>query len=149
MKEFTTLLIEDDENDIFFLEHAMKKAGWPGTLRVVRDGRAGIAYLTGATDFADRAQHPMPSLVILDLNLPVKTGLDVLQSFRHHDPDNTVPVVVFTSSASDIDIREAYRFGANCYLTKPYHPDALLELVRVLMAHWTRFNHVLLPRDHL
>ena len=55
MREFLTLLIEDDENDIFFLEHAMKRAGWPGVVKVVRDGAEGIAYLTGAGAFGDRA----------------------------------------------------------------------------------------------
>ena len=140
MREFLTLLIEDDENDIFFLEHAMKKAGWPGVVKVVRDGAEGIAYLTGAGAFGDRAQHPLPRLVILDLNLPVKTGLEVLQLFRGTDPENAVPVVVFTSSTSDIDMRDAYQFGANCYITKPSHPDALLEVVQVLKAHWVRYN---------
>jgi len=140
MREFLTLLIEDDENDIFFLGHAMKKAGWPGVMKVIRDGAEAIAYLTGAGSFADRAQHPLPSLVILDLNLPVKTGLEVLQLFRNTDPDKAVPVIVFTSSTSDIDMRDAYRFGANCYITKPSHPDVLLEVVQALKAHWIRYN---------
>ncbi len=140
MREFLTLLIEDDENDIFFLEHAMKKAGWPGAVKVLRDGAEGIAYLTGAGAFANRAQHPLPSLVMLDLNLPVKTGLEVLQLFRNTEPDKAVPIIVFTSSTSDIDMREAYRSGANCYINKPSHPDALLEVVQVLKAHWIRYN---------
>ena len=140
MREFLTLLIEDDENDIFFLEHAMKKAAWPGAVKVIRDGADAIAYLTGAGPFADRAHHPLPSLVILDLNLPVKTGLEVLQLFRNTDPDNAVPVIVLTSSTSDIDMRDAYRFGANCYITKPSHPDFLLEVVHVLKSHWIRYN---------
>ena len=140
MREFLTVLIEDDENDIFFLEHAMKKAGWPGAMKVLRDGAEAIAYLTGAGAFADRVQHPLPGLVILDLNLPVKTGLEVLQLFRNTEPDKAVPVIVFTSSTSDIDMRDSYRFGANCYFTKPSHPDALLEVVQVLKTHWIRYN---------
>jgi CheY-like chemotaxis protein len=118
----------------------MKKVSWPGAVKVVRDGAEGIAYLTGAGAFADRTQHPLPCLVILDLNLPVKTGLEVLQLFRNTDPDNAVPVIVFTSSTSDIDMRDAYRFGANCYITKPSHPDALLEVMEVLKAHWIQYT---------
>src|SRR5262245_28376423 len=98
MKEFLTVLIEDDEDDVFFFRRAMQKVGWPGAIEILRDGAEAIAYLTGAHSATGRRQHPTPSLVILDLNLPIKTGLDVLQAFRACDPDNTTPVVVLTSS---------------------------------------------------
>lgn len=140
MNAFATLLIEDDENDIFFFERALKKVDWGGELRIVRDGREAIAYLTGAGVYADRAQHPVPRLVVLDLNLPVKTGLEVLQSLRRHDRDNTVPVVVLTSSTSEVDMREAYRLGANSYFNKPRHPDELIHLLQVLKDYWLRYN---------
>jgi DNA-binding response OmpR family regulator len=138
MKEFLTVLIEDDEDDVFFFQRAMQKVGWPGAIQILRDGSAAIAYLAGAHS----ASHPTPSLVILDLNLPIRTGLDVLQAFRACDPDNTTPVVVLTSSTSELDVRDAYRLGANCYFNKPSHPDGLLELLKVLKAHWVDYNRL-------
>ena len=134
MKEVLTVLIEDDEDDIFFFQRAMQKVDWPGRIEILRDGVAAISYLTGA--------HSMPSLIVLDLNLPIKTGLDVLQVFRGYDPDNTTPVVVFTSSTSQLDVRDAYRLGANCYFNKPSHPDGLLEVLKVLKAHWIDYNRL-------
>ena len=140
MKEFLTVLIEDDADDVFFFQRAMQKVEWPGAIEILRDGAEAIAYLTRAHSATDRGQHPSPSLVILDLNLPMKTGLDVLQAFRDCDPDNTTPVVVLTSSTSQLDVRDPYRLGANCYFNKPSHPDGLLELLKVLKAHWIDYN---------
>ena len=142
MKKFLTVLIEDDEDDVFFFQRAMQKIDWPGTIHILRDGAEAIAYLTAAHSATDRRQHPAPSLVILDLNLPIKTGLDVLQVFRSCDPDNTTPVVVLTSSTSELDVRDAYRLGANCYFNKPSNPDGLLELLKVLKAHWIDYNRL-------
>ena len=142
MKEFLTVLIEDDADDVFFFQRAMQKVDWPGAIQILRDGAEAIAYLTGAHSAIDRRQHRTPSLVILDLNLPIKTGLDVLQVFRSCDPDHTTPVVVLTSSTSQLDVRDAYRLGANCYFNKPSHPDGLLELLKVLKAHWIDYNRL-------
>ena len=142
MKEFLTVLIEDDEDDVFFFRRAMQKVDWPGAIEILRDGAEAIAYLTGADSVTDRRQHPTPSLVILDLNLPIKTGLDVLEVFRSCDSDHTTPVVVLTSSTSELDVRDAYRLGANCYFSKPSHPDGLVELLKVLKAHWIDYNRV-------
>jgi len=140
MKEFLTVLIEDDADDVFFFQRAMQKVDWPGAIQILRDGAEAIAYLTGRDSATDRRQHPTPSLVILDLNLPIKTGLDVLQVFRGCEPDNTTPVVVLTSSTSQLDVREAYRLGANCVFNKPSHPDGLVDLLKVLKVHWIDYN---------
>ncbi len=140
MKEFLTVLIEDDDDDVFFFRRAAQKVGWPGAIQILRDGAEAVAYLTGAYSATDRRQHPAPSLIILDLNLPIKTGLDVLEVFRSCDPDHTTPVVVLTSSTSQLDVRDAYRLGANCYFNKPSHPDGLLDLLKILKVHWIDYN---------
>ena len=142
MSESPILLVEDDENDVFFFQRAMKHANFDHPLRVLRDGHDAIAYFSGTDQFSDRAQWPLPCFVILDLNLPRKHGLEVLQWIRASAPDLTVPVVVLTSSTSDLDIREAYRFGANSYLNKPSHPEHLLEMVRVLKMYWFDYNRL-------
>ena len=142
MNDFPILLVEDDENDVFFFERAMKQTQLDHPLCVVRDGREAIAYLSGTGAFKDRAQSPLPCLVMLDLNLPHKHGLEVLQWIRASAPDPIVPVVVLTSSTSDLEMREAYRFGANSCLSKPSRPEELIELVRVLKVYWFDYNRV-------
>ena len=137
------LLVEDDENDVFFFEHAMKEAEFIHPLRIARNGGEAIDYLAGAGAFADRARFPLPCMVLLDLNLPRQHGLEVLRWFREHAPDRTVPVIVLTSSTSDQDMREAYRLGANSYLNKPSQPDELVALVRAVKEFW--FHHNRLP----
>jgi CheY-like chemotaxis protein len=142
MNEFPILLVEDDENDVFFFERAMKQAQFDHPMRVVRDGIEAIAYLSGESTQSNRTESPLPCLIILDLNLPRKHGLEVLQWIRARAPDPAVPVVVLTSSASDLDMREAYRFGANSYLIKPSHPEDLPEVVRVIKLYWFDFNRM-------
>lgn len=145
MSEHTILLVEDDKNDVFFFQRAMAKAGLTCALRIARDGREAIDYLSGAGMFADRVQFPLPCMVLLDLNLPHQHGLEVLQWIRAHAPDAAVPVIVLTSSTSDRDVREAYRLGANSYLNKPSGSDDLLALVRALDGYWFRHNRLAPP----
>ena len=134
MNKSPVLLVEDDENDIFFFQRAAEKANWEQPLRIVRDGDEAIAYLHGDGTFADREQSPLPCLIVLDLNLPQKHGLEVLQWIRASAPDPAVPVVVLTSSTSDLN--------ANSYLNKPSHPDAMVEILRTFKAYWFGLNRV-------
>lgn len=139
MSEHPILLVEDDKNDVFFFQRAMEEAAFACPLRVARDGGEAIDYLSGTGAFADRVQFPLPCLVLLDLNLPRRHGLEVLQWIRGNAPDPAVPVIVLTSSTSDRDVREAYRLGANSYLSKPSGAGNLVALVRALDAYW--FHH--------
>ena len=141
MNNFLILLIEDDANDVFFFERAMKQAGLEWLLRVARDGHEAIAFLSNPAVEGDD-QEKLPWLVVLDLNLPNKPGLEVLEWIRTSAPDPTVPVIVLTSSTSDTDMRKAYRLGANSYLNKPSHPEELTELLRVFQLYWFRYNRV-------
>ena len=145
MNNRTILLVEDDRNDVFFFQRAMEMAGLTCPLRIVRDGREAIDYLSGAGTFGDRVQFPLPCMVLLDLNLPRQHGLEVLQWIRGHAPDPAVPVIVLTSSTSDRDVREAYRLGANSYLNKPSGSEELVALVRALDVYWFRHNRLVPP----
>ena len=137
MKDSPILLVEDDENDIFFFERAFEQAAIGRPLHVVRDGGEAIRYFSG-----DWTRFPLPWLIILDLNLPRKHGLEVLAWIRASAPDPVVPVIVLTSSMSDVEIREAYRLGANSFLNKPSQPQQLVEVLRVLKLYWCDFNRV-------
>jgi len=128
----TVLCVDDSSDDTLLLQHACRRAGVSFALKAVEDGDKAIEYLTGKSDFSDRAKFPLPHLVLLDLKMPSKTGFEVLDWLRRHPEYKSLPVAVFTSSQHDSDIREAYRKGANCFLTKPVEYDALIQLVKAV-----------------
>ena len=140
---YPLLLIEDDENDVLFFERAVRKASAPFAVHVLRDGAAAIEYFRGEREFADRNKHPLPCLTFLDLNLPLKHGLEVLKSLRENSEIERTPVIVLTSSLADQDIREAYNLGANSYVAKPASADRLVDILLEVQAHW--FGVAVLP----
>ena len=136
----TLLLVEDDENDVFFFKRAAKLAGMMNPLHVAKDGRQAIDYLKGTGAYADRTEFPLPSLVLLDLKLPHVMGLDVLKWVRAQPEFQTVIVIVLTSSRLAPDIDTAYRLGANSYVVKPSSPDKLQEMLVVIKQYWLELN---------
>ena len=139
MKAKPILLIEDDENDVFFFRRAMDKSRMVTPLEVARDGQEAIDYLKGAGKFADRLEFPLPCLLLLDLKLPFVMGLDVLKWIRLQ-PDLPVVVLILSSSQEQADIAKAYRLGANGYLVKPPEPGKLQDLVRAINDFWLKQN---------
>jgi CheY-like chemotaxis protein len=131
----TLLLVDDDPNDVFLFAHAMCKMGLPNPLCSVADGQAAIDYLQGTGRFADRGKFPFPRLLVMDLKLPYLSGLDVLAWLRMQ-PSVPLYVVMLSASAQDVDIHEAYRLGADAFLTKPSEPHELERLVKRLCAFW-------------
>ena len=142
----TILQVDDDANDVFLLQHAMKKVGVTNPVQVVNDGQQAIDYLDGAGKFADRERFPFPCLVLMDLKLPYVMGLDVLRWVRDQ-PEMPLLVVMLTASAEDADIAEAYRLGANAFLTKPSEASKLEDMVRAIKTFW--LTHNTLPPDPL
>jgi len=135
----TILQVDDDANDVFLLRHAMKKAGLTNPMQVVSDGQEAIDYLKGAGKFADREAFPFPTLLLMDLKLPYVMGLDVLRWIRAQ-PRMDLIVVMLTASAEGVDIAEAYRLGANAFLTKPSEANKLEDMVRAIKAFWLTHN---------
>ena len=130
------LYAEDEETDIIFLEHALQIAASPYTLNAVRDGEQAIEYLAGKGVFSDRSRHPLPALILLDINMPKKTGLEVLEWIRQQSHFESLPVLMFTSSSRSEDVDTARQLGANDYLAKPSNPANLVELVKSLHDRW-------------
>ena len=136
------LLVEDDENDVFFMKRAFKEAGVTNPMKVVADGQKAIDYLSGEGVFADRKEYPMPCMVFLDLKLPRVLGLDVLKWMRSKPEFKGIIVVVLTSSKEDTDIEKAYALGANSYLVKPPDAEGLLAMVRRIKEYWMEQNQM-------
>jgi CheY-like chemotaxis protein len=130
------LYAEDEEDDIFFLERAFKRAGSFHTLICVADGEQAIHYLAGHGLFADRTNHPLPALVLLDINMPKITGLEVVEWIRQQPHFNSLPVLIFTSSSRPEDKARASELGADDYLSKPADPLKLVDLVTSLEERW-------------
>jgi DNA-binding response OmpR family regulator len=142
----TILQVEDDPNDVFFLQHAMKKAGVANPIQVVNDGQEAIDYLRGAGKFANRDKFPLPSLVLLDLKLPYVMGLDVLKWIREQ-PGMTMVVLLLTASGEEADVVAAYRLGANGFLVKPSEASKLEDMVKAIRDFWLTYNT--LPQERL
>ena len=107
------LLVEDDENDVFFFKRAMKLAGWTDPLQVARDGKQAIDCLSGSGQFSSREEFPLPALLLLDLKLPYVNGLEVLKWIRDNPALRQMAVIVLTSSREDVDMERACQLGAN------------------------------------
>lgn len=125
------LLVEDNEDDVFIFRRAYRQAGIPNPLHIVGDGEEACAYLFGRGEFADRERHPQPRLVLLDLKLPRKSGLEVLQCIRAEPALADLCVVVLTSSAEERDVLRAYALHAQAYLVKPPSVRTMRELATI------------------
>lgn len=130
----TVLYAEDEPTDIFFLQRAFAIAGVPHRLESVPDGEAAIDYLSGT--FAGREQNPLPRLILLDINMPRMSGLEVLDWVRQQPQLETIPVLMLTSSSHPADMEKARHLKANDYLIKPSNPAELVELARTIHNRW-------------
>jgi len=128
----TILCVDDSSDDTLLLRRACRRAGVKFVLQSVDDGDKAIAYLSGMENYSDRTTYPIPTLVLLDLKMPTKTGFEVLEWLRKQPAYSSLPVAVFTSSHQESDIRDAYLKGADCFLTKPIDYRQLVELVKAL-----------------
>jgi CheY-like chemotaxis protein len=126
------LLVEDDPNDILLIRRAFEKANVAAPLQSVPDGEAALAYLAGEGPYADRERYPLPTLILLDLKLPRKSGFEVLTWMRQQGMASP-PVVALTSSEEPTEIKQAYELGAYSYYIKPTSSQERLELVTVLL----------------
>ncbi|MDX2243865.1 MAG: response regulator [Leptolyngbyaceae cyanobacterium bins.302] len=134
------LLVEDSTNDVLLIRRAFRKATITAPLHTVSNGDEAVAYLSGAAPYNDRAQHPLPVLILLDLKLPRRSGAEVLQWLRQQPILKRIPVVVLTASREYIDINRVYDLGANAYMVKPVMFDDLVQIVGTLNLHWLILN---------
>jgi CheY-like chemotaxis protein len=141
-KEYTPtiLYVDDDDNDVLLLKHALRCAKQPFNLQVVNDPEKAGAYLGGEGIYADRKAHPMPALVLLDLKMPRMNGMEVLAWIRSQPELKRLVVVVLTASNQEVEVNRAYEMGANSYLVKPVELESLVEIVRGLMTYWLVLN---------
>jgi CheY-like chemotaxis protein len=134
------LLIEDDSNDILFMQRAFARAKIQNSIYIVKDGDAAVSYLSGQGEYANRDTYPLPALILLDLKLPRRSGIEVLEWIRQQPHIRRIPVVVLTSSRESIDLERAYDLGVNSYLVKPVQLEALSKMVEAIDIYWLQLN---------
>jgi len=127
----TILLVEDTDDDVFFFNRAWQKAGGPGRLLALPNGKELLDYLSREGKFSDSQSFPWPDIVFLDLKMPMVSGFDVLKWVRQQNFTTPFPLVVLSGSSEEEDIRMATDLGAADYLVKPIDQD---DLKRRLIA---------------
>jgi CheY-like chemotaxis protein len=128
-RNLTILIAEDDPNDVILLERALRRNGINNPLQVTRDGEAALSYLQGIGEYGDREKYPFPSVLFLDVQMPKKSGLEVLKWLYEHPECRVIPKIVLTSSKEESHIDEAYALGANSYVVKPAGFENLAQMI--------------------
>jgi CheY-like chemotaxis protein len=133
------LIVDDNTSDILLLRTVFRRAGFVNPLQFASNGNEAIAYLQGTGEYADRTKHPLPTVVLLDLNMPGKNGFEMLQWIHRQPPFRQLRVYILSASSRPEDIERAYDLGANSYLVKPRNLDGLVQLAECLIA-WLRIS---------
>jgi CheY-like chemotaxis protein len=134
------LLVDDSTNDALLMRMVLERAGFVQPLRYAHSGDDAMAYLRGDGRYADRTLYPLPSTMLMDLNMPGRNGFEVLDWIRHQPHLRRLQVCILSASSRPEDIQRAYDLGANSYLVKPSNLDGLLHLAKSLIT-WLKLNH--------
>ncbi|MEI7941199.1 MAG: response regulator [Verrucomicrobiota bacterium] len=140
MKRKTILLVEDTQPDERLILRTLNKINLANGVDVVRDGQQALDYLFREGEFAGRAGTDLPTVVLLDINLPRVSGLEVLERLRADPRTRLLPVVILTSSDEDRDRVRSYENGANSFVRKPLAFAEFAETVARLGIYWLATN---------
>lgn len=141
--EIHVLIAEDEDSDFLLLQKALRQTDVPWAIHRVTDGLEALNYLRGDGPYADRTQHPIPQVVVLDLKMPRMTGMELLEWIKENPSYRVIPTLIMSSSQQELDVQKAYEFGANTYFVKPTNFQALVSLCRQIAGYW---EHGVKPR---
>lgn len=133
MERIHILLVEDNEGDILLTKDALESGKILNKLTIVKDGKTAIDYLTKKDDYIN---SELPDLILLDVNLPKKNGHEVLHFIKTNEDLKQIPVIMLTTSSSELDINLSYKEHANCYITKPVEVDSFLDVISKIENFW-------------
>ncbi|MFH1259712.1 MAG: response regulator [Elusimicrobiota bacterium] len=143
LRLITILMADDDEDDQLMVKEAFAEARFINDLRFVENGEELTDYLYHKGEYANEADFPRPDLILLDLNMPLKDGREVLKEIKEDPELRRIPVVVLTTSKAEEDIYRTYNLGVNSFVIKPVTFEGLVEVVKTLTKYW--FGIVELP----
>ncbi len=130
MEGIFILIAEDDADDRFLLESAFRENGFNDTLRFVENGIELMEYLQNGTEVK------MPRFILLDLNMPKKDGREVLKEIKQNPDFKKIPVIIFSTTNNEQEMKRCYELGANSYITKPNSFESLIKTVAALRSYW-------------
>jgi len=139
-EEQTILIVDDSDDDTLLMRLAFEKAGFNARLEMVQDGEDAVAYIEGRFPYQDRWRFPLPTLVLLDLNMPGKNGFEVIEWLRIQPEFRHLPVIVLTSSMRNGDVERAFELGATSFFVKPGQVHDLVAMIRCI-RDWLHFSH--------
>jgi len=140
----TVLMAEDDADDRMLARDAWEESRPAGELEFVEDGEQLLDYLRHRGRYTGRDRAPLPSIILLDLNMPKKDGREALREIKTDPQLKKIPVIVLTTSRAEEDIAKSYDLGVNSFIVKPARFESLVEVMRCLAEYW--FGVVELPR---
>jgi CheY-like chemotaxis protein len=140
MKTFEILLVEDNEGDIILTTEALEEGKIEKKINVVKNGKDAIDYVFNEGKYE---QAIRPDLILLDVNLPLKSGYEVLRAIKNNEETKQIPIIMLTTSSSEIDINTSYLNHANCFITKPVDLKDFYIAMAKIEQFW--LNLVLLP----
>jgi CheY-like chemotaxis protein len=138
------LVADDDENDLRMIEMALNRGEQSTAVSYVHDGGEALDYLYGRGRFAHQGVES-PGLILLDLHMPRVDGWEVLKQVKADERLKWIPVVVFSSSAREVDVRHCYDLGANAYVVKPIDFEQFQQTIEAIEAFWVVCNQSLRP----
>jgi len=138
MKKYnaTVLIVEDDPNDQFLIQHAFREIGVTDPVHYVGDGAEAIAYMLGEGKYADREKYAYPTFIITDLKMPGTDGFAVLEFLKSNPEWKVIPTIVLSASSDLDDIKKSYMLGASSYHIKPNTAEELRQQLAVINAYW-------------
>lgn len=137
---YEIVLIEDNPIDAELALKGLKKSGIEARVRLIHDGAEALDYFFGTGKYSKREAFLLPKMVLLDLKIPKVSGLEVLELIRSNRFTKTIPIIIFSSSLVQKDIDEAYKKGANSYLTKPMNYGDYCRLLNTVCEYWLTNN---------
>lgn len=138
-RKHVLLIVEDDEDDYFFITRTLEKSEFDCDVRWVKDGEDAMNYLLRQKDWKDPQKSPIPSLILLDINMPKKNGLEVLMEMRELPSLKNLFTIIFTSSTNKANIISAYDLGANSYFQKPSQIEEFMEGINNILEYWFKW----------
>lgn len=127
------LLVEDNDGDILLIKDVLEDLAFEVELTICNDGESALKELEKM-----ELEQRLPLFLIMDINIPRKNGLAVLQQIKQHHNLKLLPVVMFSSSPAPLDIEYAYREYANCYITKPLEAQDFIHCIQMVFTFWTQ-----------
>jgi CheY-like chemotaxis protein len=132
------LIVDDSPDDAYFVTRALERVGLGRSVNLVNGGAEAIHYLCGRGQYADRQKFPFPSVILSDVKMPQMSGFDLLRWVRQDPKCAMVPIILYSGWASESDVAEAYRLGANYYFVKLSKPEDLETVMEVALKFWSQ-----------